>query len=145
MRISDGSSDVCSSDLPIRRVDDVRLDHQVVVEELGGAGVVGVDPADPRGGEEDIFRAFGAEEAVDRQAVRQVRLGMATLDDAFLTARPQRPRYGGADQSAMAGDEDPRLGIELHHRLRATLLDALRSEEHTSELQSLMRTSYAVF
>src|SRR3546814_11847853 len=116
MRISDGSSDVCSSDLPIRRVDDVRLDHQVVVEELGGAGVVGVDPADPRGGEDDIFRAFGAEEAVDRQAVRTVRLGMATLEDAFLTAPPPRHRTGGADQPAMAGDEDPRLDTQLPPR-----------------------------
>src|SRR3546814_4881426 len=31
------------------------------------------------------------------------------------------------------------------HRLRASIWDAPRSEEHTSELQSLMRISYAVF
>src|SRR3546814_9201158 len=31
-----------------------------------------------------------------------------------------------------------------HHRLRREV-DGLRSEEHTSELQSLMRISYAVF
>src|SRR3546814_1317437 len=32
-----------------------------------------------------------------------------------------------------------------HHELHATLHAANRSEEHTSELQSLMRISYAVF
>src|SRR3546814_7760368 len=34
--------------------------------------------------------------------------------------------------------------VELHQRAYP-LLDMLRSEEHTSELQSLMRLSYAVF
>src|SRR3546814_7370756 len=37
-----------------------------------------------------------------------------------------------------------RSGLELSQR-RSTLLDQRRSEEHTSELQSLMRISYAVF
>src|SRR3546814_2009955 len=33
----------------------------------------------------------------------------------------------------------------LKKMLRNNLIEELRSEEHTSELQSLMRTSYAVF
>src|SRR3546814_7674142 len=36
------------------------------------------------------------------------------------------------------------MGLSLQ-RIRAELPDVGRSEEHTSELQSLMRTSYAVF
>src|SRR3546814_3081085 len=44
-----------------------------------------------------------------------------------MAARPGR-RYGGA-----------------HRRRRHAGVRAARSEEHTSELQSLMRTSYAVF
>src|SRR3546814_1548281 len=37
------------------------------------------------------------------------------------------------------------VGIELvEHQERIEIQDALRSEEHTSELQSLMRNSYAV-
>src|SRR3546814_7644969 len=35
--------------------------------------------------------------------------------------------------------------ISLRAASEAELADALRSEEHTSELQSLMRISYAVF
>src|SRR3546814_3716702 len=34
---------------------------------------------------------------------------------------------------------------EGHNRLVTSLVDGTRSEEHTSELQSLMRISYAVF
>src|SRR3546814_8465011 len=36
-----------------------------------------------------------------------------------------------------------RMVDELHHH--STIADETRSEEHTSELQSLMRISYAVF
>src|SRR3546814_769320 len=36
-------------------------------------------------------------------------------------------------------------GIADHLEHRATAIEANRSEEHTSELQSLMRISYAVF
>src|SRR3546814_1787197 len=39
------------------------------------------------------------------------------------------------------GDDHGTLPAELGHRVQR----ALRSEEHTSELQSLMRISYAVF
>src|SRR3546814_8326880 len=42
--------------------------------------------------------------------------------------------------------EHPRAACVLHtHMPYATALTSLRSEEHTSELQSLMRISYAVF
>src|SRR3546814_10488199 len=84
MRISDWSSDVCSSDLL-----DALLDQAVVI----------------------IVEFVGAD--VDRDMVhRPVRRHETTL---------RRQRGGGRD----AGNG--------------------RSEEHTSELQSLMRISYAVF
>src|SRR3546814_5376207 len=44
---------------------------------------------------------------------------------------------GAADQHELLGE------IDRDHRLAARAM--LRSEEHTSELQSLMRISYAVF
>src|SRR3546814_7700480 len=63
--------------------------------------------------------------------------------------------FGGvARQAAQRGDRFVvfeaverafgRLGV-LHGARPAVVEAALRSEEHTSELQSLMRTSYAVF
>src|SRR5207248_10900014 len=45
-----------------RRLDDVRLDRQIVVDELGGPRVVGEDAADPRRREEDDFRPVRSEE-----------------------------------------------------------------------------------
>src|SRR3546814_124589 len=56
--------------------------------------------------------------------------------------RALRIRLEGAadgDRFRPAADLDPQRGVAAH------LVDDLRSEEHTSELQSLMRTSYAVF
>src|SRR3546814_6604295 len=49
-----------------------------------------------------------------------------------------------ASASAAAGTASIRFGQPRQHRLRISL-ERLRSEEHTSELQSLMRISYAVF
>src|SRR3546814_1764906 len=46
--------------------------------------------------------------------------------------------------AAMRGEALPRLKDVLQNAARM-LSDQMRSEEHTSELQSLMRISYAVF
>src|SRR3546814_1596277 len=57
----------------------------------------------------------------------------------------------GANESrhvlAMADDLGQVLALELYTAAQALDLrrEMIRSEEHTSELQSLMRTSYAVF
>src|SRR3546814_5656299 len=71
--------------------------------------------------------------------------------------RPRRRRRGG--RLVRLGREPLLLGPEAQHRRRGTGdvsvtepsplggegCESLRSEEHTSELQSLMRISYAVF
>src|SRR3546814_3602917 len=115
MRISDWSSDVCSSDLHARR----RLDR--VVE-----GAVVLD--------ETVQDAIGFQQrAVDHDARTEV-------DDVERGAL-QPGRVVGVDHEA-------RHGIVIGAR-RFTGTDEdivlVRSEEHTSELQSLMRISYAVF
>src|SRR3546814_8259104 len=104
MRISDWSSDVCSSDLAhIRRADDTE-----VVNELQKIAVM-LFPAPERS---DPFWA---------EAARAAFIGVGAL----VAANPGMPFTIG----------------EIYRRL--TTGD--RSEEHTSELQSLMRISYAVF
>src|SRR3546814_2496068 len=95
MRISDWSSDVCSSDL-------------VVI--AGGAVFV----------REQLDDAIRAPEDIERK------LGLPTLG-----AIP------------ISGADDLREELALP---RSPMAEAYnRSEEHTSELQSLMRISYAVF
>src|SRR3546814_5780088 len=112
MRISDWSSDVCSSDLhdqPVRvaiqRDSDIRAhfpDAGLQRGRMGGAAFV-VDVG-----------------AVRRDAER----------DHFSAQFPERGRRDLVGGAIGAIDHDPQ---------------PIRSEEHTSELQSLMRISYAVF
>src|SRR3546814_1673147 len=67
------------------------------------------------------------------------------MDDSNYPWLVLVPRVAGASELV---DLDPmqrrELGDEIDQASRL-LRDAFRSEEHTSELQSLMRISYAVF
>src|SRR3546814_3415827 len=110
MRISDWSSDVCSSDLAEEQLGIVDQPVPAVEKDDG----------------EDLAlqaRQLVAEEVARNRRIRERRATMHALVD-------HGPR----------GLEDLVRG----RRLVATTPVA-RSEEHTSELQSLMRISYAVF
>src|SRR3546814_3444502 len=52
---------------------------------------------------------------------------------------------GGGVIGVELGQMFARFGVEVTICCRSRLLPEMRSEEHTSELQSLMRISYAVF
>src|SRR3546814_3607557 len=112
MRISDWSSDVCSSDLPGQR--EVRQGHRAGRGEHDAVPLQDRDdpPARCQGdqaGREDRARSAGG-------VVGHVAGGL------FRAAAEQELLHLGFEEGAV-----------------------LRSEEHTSELQSLMRISYAVF
>src|SRR3546814_1368332 len=120
MRISDCSSDVCSSDL-LRRA---------------GLG----RRAGLRRHRESLRRARRMKRVIlDRlQQARADKRAAALVTD--LTDGRQRLQLGGDN----LGD------LDLTPAQEAAVSDAVsadrsRSEEHTSELQSLMRISYAVF
>src|SRR3546814_3762361 len=70
--------------------------------------------------------------------------GLAAVAARFRhTARIHRARQ---QRPAHRAGRGPRLVVQLAYRLRGDIRPAApRSEEHTSELQSLMRISYAVF
>src|SRR3546814_4354933 len=109
MRISDWSSDVCSSDL----IDQGEAPPLFVVGPEGGAELVN-------------YRVRGNYYVVDRLfAAAELRLGQDPQQIVRIS------RTDGRQASA----EQP-SSLSTEHR---------RSEEHTSELQSLMRTSNAVF
>src|SRR3546814_6967211 len=112
MRISDWSSDVCSSDLEhvAQGVDGFVAAHGVVEH------VAEVQPHLRR-----HERAGGSNQL--REHVLKRRHGQAHVGQLALEV------------------------VQTHHRAAVEVLgeDVLRSEEHTSELQSLMRISYAVF
>src|SRR3546814_10420979 len=146
MRISDWSSDVCSSDL-LGRNRRARAGFPVLARI-----------AEVRNDRGEALRRGAAQRVVDDEQLHQIvvrgevrRLDdedilapdiLVDFDEDFLVGEAAHASVGqrqfeivrdrtGQRQVAVAGDE--------FHGVRG------RSEEHTSELQSLMRISYAVF
>src|SRR3546814_7815488 len=139
MRISDWSSDVCSSDLVVLLL------------------VIGL-------GQHRGRRVVHGPEVAGVAAVAAAIEARRALQDAH-PAPGLRRHDGGAEAGVAAADHQHVEGsLQLSARhvvfrfLRSTILSTpvyndilqgsnsfLRSEEHTSELQSLMRISYAVF
>src|SRR3546814_4955869 len=123
MRISDWSSDVCSSDLAAtirscQRPTSARCcARSCAASEQTASGTNGKAPA--RRGSLQLLMARRTEMA---------RIGVASE---------------GRSQAATAQQAE-RMSVRAYCE-QAGLRDAKRSEEHTSELQSLMRISYAVF
>src|SRR3546814_10824884 len=118
MLISDWISDVCSSDLQAEQAADAGGQPRVRLGRGGPAPLV--EPAQ--------YHQVGAlqprfEQAPDEQA------RMPAIGGAHARLRQYLPQHRGK-----IGRVDQRRPV-----------DACRSEEHTSELQSLMRISYAVF
>src|SRR3546814_5313942 len=115
MRISDWSSDVCSSDL--------QFDAQYIV---GGETIFQAVHAT------GIFRHIAA-----NRACNLARWIGCVIEVALLDRLGDR-KIGDAGLHC----HQPIFIIDIKH---AVELCHARSEEHTSELQSLMRISYAVF
>src|SRR3546814_2939051 len=115
MRISDWSSDVCSSDLGVSASDVEIVDPPVdsidyhIMPVAMFVGQAAMDQPPDQG-----FAQVGRHDTFDPRAVQTARgqLALHEADDVAAFAHPPQ---------------------------------RIRSEEHTSELQSLMRISYAVF
>src|SRR3546814_10723181 len=76
----------------------------------------------------------------------KLRLSIGTVDN--LSYRSQSCQIGfdtGGSDRCFWGCLMTKLIFAVSTAVLATMLAAARSEEHTSELQSLMRISYAVF
>src|SRR3546814_7800778 len=110
MRISDWSSDVCSSDL---KCDALRVEYLDMVEQLLRQRFV-----DPR-----------------RRLIEQYQARL----------HHQHPPQG--QQFALSAGQVPGhfVGEVIQAQERQDFMSLVRSEEHTSALQSLMPISYAVF
>src|SRR3546814_5685803 len=104
-------------------------------------------------GKEEIIFSFARDrrsceililQSLDRlRPVRGSRDGVACRFDLSRCERVELTRPGVRPLPADAGPEfHVRGDLRSAHHIRRT---GLRSEEHTSELQSLMRISYAVF
>src|SRR3546814_4510543 len=97
--------------------------------------------APPSSGATTVFGILGMLEAYDMKA-----MGKDNVMSWHLLAEAMQLAY--ADRAQYLGDSDfvdvPVKGL-LDKQYLASRRMLIRSEEHTSELQSLMRISYAVF
>src|SRR3546814_1132258 len=124
MRISDWSSDVCSADLifgPCCHIRPFGSEEEAIA--VANATDYGLSAAIFT---QDLSRAHRVAAEVD--------VGITWVNSWFL--RDLRTPFGGTGHSGI-GREGGVHSLEFYTELR--------SEEHTSELQSLMRISYAVF
>src|SRR3546814_2345178 len=148
MRISDWSSDVCSSDLR-------QAEHDL--DQLAEAAA-GIAKGERQAGDDDHDHG---DDLRHRPFDR--------FEDGLEWGFPGHRRTGGARRGRQSqghdarqcasgdllahmrdgGDRPPQVGYRVHWLSPAERTVATgaadRSEEHTSELQSLMRISYAVF
>src|SRR3546814_4085864 len=115
MRISDWSSDVCSSDLPAGK--------QFFIVPETGAG-----PDHP----------FSGEKLSVVMALYKAR----DLDEAIRLTNEIQTYQGQGHSCGIYSRSDENI-MKLANATKTSRV--MRSEEHTSELQSLMRISYAVF
>src|SRR3546814_2863803 len=150
MRISDWSSDVCSSDLLVRAALGADLAdrlqerqgfdvahgaadlHQPHVVTVGG----GVDAALDLVGDVRDHLDGGAQVVAGALLADHVLVDLAG-GDRVLARQP------GVDEALVVAEVQVGLGAVVGDVHLAVL--ERRSEEHTSELQSLMRIQYAVF
>src|SRR3546814_2343587 len=114
MRISDWSSDVCSSDLPARGASHAHASQTPFVHQR------------------DHFLDRHVQQLRHLSGGEEARAGGRAVGHVpIMTGPPRMPLSA-------------RAAVDKHGR-RSGDRSTIRSEEHTSELQSLMRISYAVF
>src|SRR3546814_5014317 len=134
MRISDWSSDVCSSDLSAPYSEDPAIDAKVW-EILHVAHVF------ERAGEFDLIH--NQADFVPLAFSRLVETPVVTTIHGFSSERIFPVFQSYADRVAYVAISESDRHPSLPYA--ATIHHGIRSEEHTSALQSLMRSSYAVF
>src|SRR3546814_9553869 len=136
MRISDWSSDVCSSDLGGAALAGPREVEEVACQRGPACGIV--------------QRQFVSRQAVVEGVGEGDRVVLATLASVFadrLEDGVQQDEIGTVGLAVLAGGSGLARGRARRggFALRTHGMRVRRSEEQTSELQSLMRISYAVF
>src|SRR3546814_4864962 len=132
MRISDWSSDVCSSDLLAKHFPDL-------------GGLIGNRPERRKAAlrQSSMLSSRLSVEALEPRLLLSADVPPVGVSD---TPDPMETIFGeftlGRPEISLASDAQATAGAGVAVQVRGDM--SVRSEEHTSELQSLMRTSYAV-
>jgi hypothetical protein len=119
-------------------MDQVGLDHQVLVDELGAQGVVGVDAADPGRRDEDEVGLFPGEKGLRGGLVQQVQFRAGAGEDVAVAGLLQAPDQRGTDHAAVAGDVNAGRLVHRAYSLRAKALKpcCLTSSSRSAALRS---------
>src|SRR3546814_9526976 len=135
MRISDWSSDVCSSDLfrPAARA--VGDDVECECVDLAFAGVA-------VNRDQMVADVVAAVAHVRERAFEKIHVLLGRAVEGIAVRVGGVARIQRAQQCAVLAVDAARI---QQREFADRVLGEQRSEEHTSELQSLMRSSYAVF
>src|SRR3546814_10732381 len=136
MRISDWSSDVCSSDLLFHFTLKLPLPLQQLLQLVDDLGLAATEQSRNLG----QTLLFVGNVGQCRRAGHRLDAANARRDTTFRQYLEQADIAGMAYVGAAT-----QLGREFAHAQHPHPLAVFRSEEHTSEIQSLLRISYAVF
>src|SRR3546814_7807538 len=145
MRISDWSSDVCSSDLVLKNLHAALSTAETLVAKIEAAPAPDVGLG--RTAYETVWRSLALElapaSADGGPLFPHLGIYRATVERA-LDALPARAVSSGSAIAVAVLTDALEAGRDTA-RNDGERPSGFRSEEHTSELQSLMRISYAVF
>src|SRR3546814_7849666 len=146
MRISDWSSAVCSSDLRDAKTYTARGNARAASGEVEVLADVLIayyrEPAEGGEGDSEIYllEAAGSVRIKSPEGTVYGDKGRYKLDEQVFVMTGEDLRMVSKDDVVTARDS-----LEYWEGQRKAVARGARSEEHTSELQSLMRISYAVF
>jgi len=99
----------------MRRLDHIRRDRQIIVKEIGGLPVIGVDPTHRRRREENDIGTIFVEPGEDRGLIPQIEDFPAQRQEPAILLS-QAPDQGRAQHPAMPGDADA-LALEIERRI----------------------------
>src|SRR3546814_10788730 len=136
MRISDWSSDVCSSDLQSLAKGGVNL---FTGDEYGGLSQMALWYI---GG---VFKHARAINAFTNSGTNSYKRLVPGFEAPVMLAYSARNRSASCRIPYVTNPKARRIEMRFPDPIQSGYLTFTRSEEHTSELQSLMRISYAVF
>src|SRR3546814_8170013 len=135
MRISDWSSDVCSSDIELSIMNAILIslmEHGLTPSAIATRSIYMSAPENLQGAIAAGLLGVGSQFIGTMENCAGLLRRMVEIEDA---AGREREALRIVRQYRENHSHVPGFGHHLHYR----------SEEHTSELQSLMRISYAVF
>lgn len=94
-------------------MDDVVLDLEVLIDELGRIGGIGVDTAHLGSSQNDVVRFFSRKKVAYGLLLSKIKFRMAANAQIFIPRAAQSPADGTAHQTTVPGDK--KFTVFLHY------------------------------